>query len=276
MYPKTYIDYFRNFNRQKEVFVAMPFSDDFTQRWEEIYIPGIKRTGLKPYRVDISVISNSILVDILAGIGQAEFILVDTSFQEINGLVSGPNQNVMYELGIAHSIRLPEEVIVIRDEKSKKNIPFDISHIRYTTFNHQRFDESITLISNLISDARRTVDRTKDLIVEKILRSLDLDQMCFMGIIGSLDHFDLYPFDPDRKGLYGVGYRDSSEAELRSIARELIGLDLLESGNPGPPEKRFYGTVPEYYVTALGKAVWKRFPDWSKQEWPRPSEKKKV
>jgi len=266
MYPKIYFDYFREFDRKSEVFVAMPFTNDFNHRWTEIFIPGIKKVGLIPVRVDFSTVSDSILIDILKGIGSSKFVLVDTSCQKNEGQCLGPNPNVMFELGIAQAIRLPEEVIVIRDEQSITENPFDISHIRYNKFDSQNIKASISLLSRLIIDAQRVLDITRDLIVERILKTLDPDEMWFHGTIGSQNTFDLYPFDPDRKELYELGYRESSKLELRSLARGLIRLGLLEAGNPGPPKKQVYGVVPEYKVTALGKAVWERMPYWSKEK----------
>ncbi|MHC4686160.1 MAG: hypothetical protein ACYTEW_17855 [Planctomycetota bacterium] len=267
MYPKLYLDYFRDFNRTSEVFIAMPFAKEFEPRWKNIIRPGIEATGLKPYRVDVRRISDSILTDILAGIARARFILADTSFQESDGRQLAPNPNVMYELGIAHAMRLPEEVIVIRDKRSKDGNPFDIGHIRYTSFDPEQEAAARRTVQRLIEEAQKAVEVTRDRIVERTLQTLDPDGMWFLGTVGHMSTFDLYPFDPDRKGLYGLGYRDSSETELRTIARDLITLGLIESGgDPGPPERRVYGAVPEYRVTPLGKAVFERLPNWFKEE----------
>lgn len=264
MYPKTYLDIFRDFGRTNEVFVAMPFSDEFEDRWIEIFCPAIVNQGLDPYRVDIRVVSDSILTDILAGIGRARLVLADTSFQQDNDRPAGPNANVMYELGIAHAMRLPEEVIVVRDSESNNASPFDVSHIRYHRFDPADAKAARSTIAKLLGAALKSIDITRDLIVDRTLRSLDPDAMHFLGTIGSMDWFDLYLFDPDRKGLYVLGERDSSEEELRSVARGLIQLGVLTSGDPGWPEARVYGGVRHYLVTALGKAVWGRLPSWCK------------
>jgi hypothetical protein len=73
-------------------------------------------------------------------------------------------------------------------------------------------------------------------------------------------------FDPDRKGLYGLGHRDTTERHLRVLARLLIGRGLLEAGDPGPIRRRVYGGTPEYKVTSLGRAVMTRLPRWCGQE----------
>jgi hypothetical protein len=269
MYPKLYLDYFRDFNRTREVFVAIPFAKEFQLRWKKVIQPGIEAAGLRPYRVDVRRISDSILTDILAGIARARFILADISFQGSDGRQPGPNPNVMYELGIAHAMRLPEEVIVIRDNRSEDRSPFDISHIRYTSFNPEKHVMAKRTLRQLIKEAQKAIDVTRDQIVERTLQALDPDSMWFLGAVGHMSTFDLYPFDPDRKGLYRLDNRDFSETELKAIARALIMLGLIESGgDPGPPQRRVYGAVPEYRVTPLGKAVFEKLPKWFKQQGP--------
>lgn len=264
MYPKIYLDFFRDLEDTNEVFVAMPFSDEFQPRWERIFIPAITQIKLNPYRVDVRKISDSILIDILDGIGRAKLILIDTSFQQQNDRPAGPNANVMYELGIAQSVRMPEEVIVIRDNKSTDSSLFDIVHIRYTSYDADDEEKAKATIKDLLLEAQNTIDKTRDIIVQRVIKSLDPDRMCFMGKIGNKDYFDLCPFDPDRKGLYELGYRESSEGELRRLARDLIDQGLLRGEDAGPMEKRIYGASSEYMVTTLGKAVWVKLPKWCK------------
>jgi len=265
MFPKIFIDYFREYDRTNEVFVAMPFENAFKKRWESIFVPAIRRARLEPYKVDENRTSDSIIIEILQGIGRAKLILADISFQDIASKISGPNPNVMYELGIAQAIRLPEEVIVLRDNLSPSPTAFDILHIRYHEYNPEDIDSSISLVSELLEGALRTAQVFRDQFVDKVLNQLDPEEIWFLGTIGSLDYFDLYPFDPDRKGLYSLGYRESSEPELRQIARELIKLGVLRPGEPGPPDKRVYGAAKEYEVTQLGKALFRLIPEWAKE-----------
>lgn len=261
MYPKTYIDSFRTFERTNEVFVAMSFADKFLERWENIFQPAVTEAGLQAYRVDIRIVSDSILTDILAGIGRARLVLVDTSFQNRGGQSTGPNPNVMYELGIAQAMRLPEEVVVVRDSVSTDPAPFDISHIRYNTFDIDNEEDAKETILQLIRSAINAIDLLRDMIVLKVFESLDPDAMHFLGVIGPMEQFDLYPFDLDRKGLYELAFRDSSEAELRTVAKRLIDLGILVAGDPGRPGDQAYGAVQEYVVTDLGRAVHDKLPD---------------
>lgn len=295
MYPKIYIDLFKSFDRKQEIFVGMPFSTQFESRWKEIFVPAIVSFSLKPYRTKEILVSNSITIDILNGINRAKFLLFDISDEK-----GKPNPNVMYELGIAHAARLPEEVIVLRDNISKSDT-FDISHIRWHTFSPNETEKSITKIKKLIKNAGKEIDLIKDRLVIKVANSLDIDMISFLETVydyldevkkslsddSSIERgrsyfefskeekkilstgFDLYPFDPDRKGLYSLGYKDCSEEHLREIAQKLIEYGILRPAEPIPPEKgKIYGVTPDYYITELGKTVALKLEIILKERWP--------
>jgi len=263
MYPKIYIDLFRSFDRIPKVFVAMSFSPQFESRWKEIFGPVIVSCSLEPYRTKEILVSNSITIDILDGISRVKFLLFDISDEE----AGKPNPNVMYELGIAHAIRLPEEVIIMRDDISKSNT-FDISHIRWNTFSPKETEKSITKIKELIKNAEREIDLTKDKLVTKVITLLDIDMLSFVETVRDYvdTGFNLSPFDPDRKGLYELNYRECREIDLRNTARKLIEYGILMPAELIPPPSREkgsdyltelvkYTTAPECYFTEFGKAV---------------------
>ena len=252
MYPKHYIDLFRSFDRNPEVFVAMPFSKQFESRWKLIYSPAINNCSLKPYRTKEECVSDSITINILDGIGRAMFLLFDISDDEYNR----PNPNVMYELGIAHAIRLPEETIIVRDKKSKSN-PFDISHIRWNKIDADNIKASKTKIEKLIKNASKQIDLTKDIIFKNVLSSLDIEMIAFLNDVRDFvdKGFDLFPFDLERKGRYELYNKECSEEYLRKIARQHISLNIIKPAKPIPIQDRIYGSTPEYYFTELGKIL---------------------
>ncbi len=261
MFPKLYIDLFRSFERRQEVFVAMPFKKQFEERWLKIFRPSIKASKLTPSRLKESVKGDSIPAEILNHIGQAKFILADISDDFYKNERIYPNPNVMYEVGIAHSIRLPEEVIVIRDTKSKA-APFDISHLRWNSFDPADPARSINKIKKLIDRAEREINLIKDQMLTKVMRSLDSEMIEFLVTVRKYDAtgFDLSPFDPDRKGLYSLPSRDCSETYLREIARRLIDREVLQAGLPIPYWQRIYGASVEYIFTELGRVLLKKIP----------------
>jgi hypothetical protein len=103
MYPMIYFQSFRQLVLGDEVFVAMPMSDPaFDPIWTEVYRKAIESVGLVAFRANIPQTGDSILIEILSGLRRAKFVLADISPDHNSG--EHPNANVMYELGIAHTI----------------------------------------------------------------------------------------------------------------------------------------------------------------------------
>ncbi len=102
------------------VFVLMPFNDDLNQIYEGFIKPSIELKNLVARRADNIASNNVIIHDIWRSICESQFIIAD---------LTGRNANVMYELGIAHTVG--KETILIHQEKSSRNsvkFPFDIAH----------------------------------------------------------------------------------------------------------------------------------------------------
>lgn len=136
MHPRTFLDAFWRNDLRNEVFVAMPFRDDFTLRWQEIIRPAIENEPinglhLRAVRVDIRKSGDSILTEIANGIAHSQLVLADISlsdrWQAGDEPLHGRNGNVMYELGLAMACRQPVEVVVIRDDNEA--LLFDVSSI---------------------------------------------------------------------------------------------------------------------------------------------------
>lgn len=142
MYPRHYFDLFRPHISEKMVFVGMPFGE--SNRWENVIRPAISGAGLEPYRVDMDVPSDSVLEDIMRGILDAKFLLFDISMDE-NGVRNG---NVMYEIGLAHAMRHPEEMLIIRSDNAP--LLFDVANIRIHSYESDRPDEAREHLSRLL------------------------------------------------------------------------------------------------------------------------------
>lgn len=99
-------------------FVLMPFEEEWSDRVYKDYIrENIEKMGLQCLRAD-NLTGQIIIEDIWIKINQAAFIIAD---------VTGRNPNVMYELGIAHTLGKP--FVLITQEIDK--IPFDFTHLRH-------------------------------------------------------------------------------------------------------------------------------------------------
>ena len=102
------------------VFVLMPFDDELTTIYETIIKPTVESMGLVSRRADDNKTNKAIIQDIWKGICEARLIIAD---------LTNLNPNVMYELGIAHTVG-KETIMIYQKNKEEIKFPFDIAHIR--------------------------------------------------------------------------------------------------------------------------------------------------
>jgi len=105
------------------VFILMPFTDPLTAIYNSIVKPAIESQGLVARRADEISSNNAVMYDIWRSICEARFIVADLTRR---------NPNVMYELGIAHTVG--KEVILIHQSGEDTKFPFDISHMRIINY----------------------------------------------------------------------------------------------------------------------------------------------
>jgi hypothetical protein len=113
----------------------------------------VDRTPLSAFRVNLSRKSDSIITEIVQNIAQCRLVLTDistTGWSRSGVRRSRPirNSNVMYELGIAHAARLPEEVIIVRA---------DADHLTSTSLASEY--TNTPLMSKLLEDGSRPTAR---------------------------------------------------------------------------------------------------------------------
>jgi hypothetical protein len=98
------------------VFVLMPFREEFEGTYKVIR-QAASRAGFNVRRADEMTSPGRIMDQILVAIQTAGLVLAD---------ITGSNPNVLYEVGIAHTLR--KETVLI--SQSSHDIPFDIAMVR--------------------------------------------------------------------------------------------------------------------------------------------------
>jgi hypothetical protein len=98
-------------------FVIMPFGGWLDDYYKSIYSPAIKSAGLEPHRADDLFRPSTIVNDIWAYTKRAKVLLAD---------LTGKNQNVFYELGLAHALAKPAILVA----ETIEDIPFDLRALR--------------------------------------------------------------------------------------------------------------------------------------------------
>ena len=104
------------------VFVLMPFAEDLTNIYQNIIKPTVesKSVGLVCRRADDYKTNKAIIQDIWKAICEAQIIIAD---------LTELNPNVMYELGIAHTVG-KETILIYQRRGNDIEFPFDLAHIR--------------------------------------------------------------------------------------------------------------------------------------------------
>lgn len=124
---------------QNLCFVLMPFSEEWSARiFEGPIRETVENMGLQCLRAD-NLSGPIVIEDIWIKINQCAFIIAD---------VTNKNPNVMYELGIVHTIGKP--AILITQDMS--NIPFDFLHLRHHKYedDSEKHNEISKKINSLI------------------------------------------------------------------------------------------------------------------------------
>lgn len=124
--------------RQISCFIVMPFSLEWSDEVHRILSSVCKSLAVQPMRGDDVFKPSDILVDIWQSINIADFVIAD---------ISGRNPNVLYELGIAHTLAKP--VLII--SKNADDIPIDLSTRRVILYGqngvrwHEDLEAKVTL-----------------------------------------------------------------------------------------------------------------------------------
>jgi hypothetical protein len=159
----------------------------------------------------------------------------------------------MYEVGIAHATRLPEEVILFRSDKDE--LLFDVANVRVNSYDPDSDPETaINLVATAIGEAIKEVDLKKHLSVKSAAESLDYscwDILMFTASIGGINS----PSMRTMKDTLGNQRHVSAISRLLEIGALKtsylqITSELLKNLNNQPAEKML-----EYQLTPFGSAL---------------------
>ncbi len=114
------LEHLEHQEERKNCFVIMPFSatescteDEWTEIFEHVIKPAVEESGFN-YKCDRANLHfGSIIEDILDNLNRSDLVIAD---------ITNRNPNVLYELGVRHTLGGP--VIVI--SQNKEDIPFDL------------------------------------------------------------------------------------------------------------------------------------------------------
>lgn len=118
----------RNKEYSFDVFMIMPFEDQFSRIYQKYILPVAKELGLQIKRGDDFFKSRSVMNDIWSSIVSSKIVVAECTNR---------NANVFYELGLAHA--LDKKTILIT--QNIEDIPFDIRHLRIIAYDSESPEE---------------------------------------------------------------------------------------------------------------------------------------
>jgi hypothetical protein len=256
MYPAHFFNLFPPFPRDNTVFVAMSFDAACQDRWDKVIAPAVSDVRLNdqslvPRRVDAHVVSDSLLTEILDGISRCRVFLADISAIGTLGGRPVRNANVLYEVGLAHSVRLPEEVLLFRSDDQQ--LLFDVSNVRVNRYNPDgNAGGAREQVARAIVSALREIDLRRNLAVRKAGEALDYESwMLLFELSNAAGHHP--PRRTMREALGAVARAGAIGRllEVGAIRAAFIRVtsELLDGGDV-PAER-----LVEYAVTPFGQAL---------------------
>jgi hypothetical protein len=225
MYPRLFFDTYWRGSLRKQVFVAMSFADEFDGIWNDAIRPAIETDlidsggSYRAHRVNLSKISDSIHREILDGIAHATLVFADISVMQTEDWKGQRNGNVMFELGIAQTVRPATDLIVVKSDREEIN--FDINHIRIHRYDRTDPAAARKLFAECLLESLKQRKAEKSLRAEMLRDRLDVESMNLM-----------VKFCPDGKDFKPFRMTNCNADEHRTAAR-LLDLDVIRCVTPG-------------------------------------------
>lgn len=169
-----YLIYPKQFQRvsipveKNRCFVIMPFKDELDYIYGVIK-QGLNKAGYICNRVDEIGGATPIINKILTEILQSRYIIAD---------LTDCNPNVFYELGIAHSFKEAQNIIILKQQGSK--VPFDITHLTYIEYDPNNVKYLTSAILKEISTNSYLADFREALNVRGIISYVKNDEEFFI------------------------------------------------------------------------------------------------
>lgn len=165
-YPRDYVIPNQEINHGT-AFVVMPFQERFDVTINTI-TKVCKELKISAMRADDISRQDIIMANILDGIAKSEIVIVD---------ISGANPNVFYELGIAHSLRTRQSIIIISQDKDIAQSPFDIRHWSILKYDVDHLSPFKSALKKKIQACRNSINYEEYILNLLISNAFDKDDV---------------------------------------------------------------------------------------------------
>ena len=190
MYPLNYYETFMRYEASDEVFVAMPFTEDFERAYDTVIKPAIETVlingkNLRPRIINRGTTgSPDIHEQIFEAIIHSRMVIADMTVQsnytDNDGAIWWQaNANVAYEVGLATTWRNPEDILLIHQKHQEHSYSFDIQNLRHVPYEIANSD-SVRRIADQIEGAIKQSTFLANRTYSKILQSLSPTAIQYM------------------------------------------------------------------------------------------------
>lgn len=133
---------------KSDIFMIMPFKVEFESIYRDVIRPLAGELSLSITRGDEFISTQGVIMEeVWSALNNCKLVIAE---------ITGGNDNVFYELGIAHTLNKP--AILMTQARTPETVPFDIRHLRYIRYENsvaggiQLRDALKTAITRLKSD----------------------------------------------------------------------------------------------------------------------------
>ena len=195
----------RNGIDHRLIFIAMPFDDKYDCIYNDLIVPATAlantilgyedNLSLRPFRTKDDIKTTSGWINILENLFTAQIVI---------GVLTGKNQNVFYELGVAHATQQIARQILIAEKGDTPS--FDTKDLICLGYTEKNIATSIEPLSNKIIDAIKTYNLENEKVVKKARGSIGPSGFHALMTYGNQRNFavqtaELKDNDPLRNGL---------------------------------------------------------------------------
>jgi len=187
------------------IFLAMPFDDKYDYIFSDLIVPATASANLKlGYKDNLSLRAFRTKDDIRTTSGWINILENLFIAQIVIGVLTGKNQNVFYELGIAHATQQIARQILITETGDTPS--FDTKDLIFLGYAEKNIAESIEPLADKIVDAIKTYNLENEKIVMKARGSIGPSGFEAIMTYGNKRNFAVHAAylkdnDPLRNGL---------------------------------------------------------------------------
>lgn len=197
------------------IFIAMPFDDKYDCIYNDLIVPATTLANtilgyegylsLRPFRTKSDIRTTSGWINILENLFPAQIVM---------GVLTDNNQNVFYELGIAHATQQIARQILIANKGYQRS--FDTKDLIYLEYDEKNITESIKPLAGKIVEAIKAYNLENEMTVIKA-----------RGSIGPFEFLALVTYGERRNFVYSESDKKVKQLSVKQAEQLLIGINNL-------------------------------------------------